>query len=72
MKRNLCCLSSTQGQAWFIPSWWGQIMITLMISWLYSAAASGQTQLWDKTYGSAEGDCMTAFQQTSDGGYILG
>jgi hypothetical protein len=39
--------------------------------WVVKLDASGN-KLWDKTYGANFPDFLTALQQTSDGGYILG
>jgi hypothetical protein len=72
MKKYLCKLASTQGNSWSFHHWRRQVMITMLVGCLLSSAAIGQTQQWVKSYGSAEGDFLTAMQQTSDGGYVLG
>jgi hypothetical protein len=39
-------------------------------AWLIKTDENGN-ELWDKTFGGSSGDVCYAFQQTSDGGYIL-
>ena len=39
--------------------------------WVVKVDAAG-TKQWDRTYGGGDADRLTALQQTSDGGYILG
>ncbi len=50
-----------------------KLLLTLFIfSALHSFAQNPLVKMWDKRYGGTNYDELTCFQQTKDGGYILG
>ena len=53
-------------------SWRLGLSLVLLLYLCFIPKSLAQNKLWDKTIGGNGGDQLTAMQQTSDGGYILG
>lgn len=58
------------GHASFLAARRGLLIWLLLV--LLSPAVRAQDELWEVSFGGARDDDMRAFQQTKDGGYVLG